>query len=596
MSKKTPIKYTSRDFNSIKQDLVEHAKRYYPENYNDFNESSFGSMMLDAVSYVGDIMSFYLDYQVNESFLETSLEPNNIRRMARRYGYKYVGAPAAYGTATFYVLIAAAASGLGPDRSYIPLMRAGSKFKSSGGEIFLLTEDVDFANAKNETVAARFNDTTGKPTYYAIRAHGQVRSGTYYSTEVPVGTFERNRKVYVGDVYVNSIESVVDSEGHPYYQVDTLSQDVVYMEVVNQTAQADGVPSIMKPFKVPRRYTVMQDETGTWLQFGFGSDSEETVQNIADPSQVALKMTGKNYITDSSFDPNDLLDTGKLGVSPANTTLKIIYGRNASTNIGVSANQLNSVVEMKSTFPTTGLSNALKTGVISSLEVTNDEAISSESRLPSPEETKIRAYGSYASQNRAVTRNDYEALVYLMPKKFGSVKRAAVINDPSSTSRKLSLYVISDDGNGNFTSTNAAIKNNLKVWLNKNRMLNDAIEIVDTKIVNLAFDYIITIDPSYDKYGVMAAVNKKIQSDFLNEKMFIGEPLYISKLYQLINGVSGVIDTKSIKFTTKNSGQYSSVLVSIDDLYSADGSYLKAPKNVVFEIKFPTTDIRGSVQ
>jgi hypothetical protein len=596
MSKKTPIKYTSRDFNSIKQDLVEHAKRYYPENYNDFNESSFGSMMLDAVSYVGDIMSFYLDYQVNESFLETALEPNNVRRLARRYGYKYVGAPAAFGTATFYVLIPAATSGLGPDRNYIPVMRTGSKFKSSGGEIFLLTEDVDFADAKNETVAARFNDNTGKPTYYAIRAHGQVRSGTFYSSEIPVGTFERNRKVYVGDVFVNSIESVVDSEGHPYYQVDALSQDVVYVEVVNQTAQADGVPSIMKPFKVPRRYIVIQDDSGTWLQFGFGSDSEETVQNIADPSSVALKMTGKNYITDSSFDPNDLLDTGKLGVSPADTTLKVIYGRNATTNIGVSATQLNAVVNMKYSFPNTGLSSALKTGVISSLEVTNDEAITSETRLPSPEETKIRAYGAHASQNRAVTRNDYEALVYLMPKKFGSIKRASVVNDPSSASRKLSLYVISDDGNDNFATTNSAVKNNLKVWLNKNRMLNDAVEIVDAKIINLAFDYTVTVDPSYDKYGVMAAVNKKIQSDFLNEKMFIGEPLYISKLYQLINGVSGVIDTKSIKFNTKHSGQYSSVTVNINDLYSNDGSYLKAPKNVVFEIKFPSTDIRGSVQ
>ena len=63
-----PIKYTSRDFESIKRDLVEHAKRYYPDNYKDFSENSFGSLMLDTVSYVGDILSFYLDYAVNESF------------------------------------------------------------------------------------------------------------------------------------------------------------------------------------------------------------------------------------------------------------------------------------------------------------------------------------------------------------------------------------------------------------------------------------------------------------------------------------------------------------------------------------------------
>ena len=107
MSKKRIIDYTSRDFNSIKQDLVEHAKRYYPENYKDFNKSSFGSMMLDAVSYVGDMLSFYLDYQVNESMLDTALEQANVRRIANRYGYKYYGTPAAYGTATFYVLVPA---------------------------------------------------------------------------------------------------------------------------------------------------------------------------------------------------------------------------------------------------------------------------------------------------------------------------------------------------------------------------------------------------------------------------------------------------------------------------------------------------------
>ena len=83
MSRKiVPIKYTSREFNSIKRDLTEYAKRYYPDSFQDFNEASFGALMLDTVAYVGDVLSFYLDYQANESFLDTAVEYNNIIRLS----------------------------------------------------------------------------------------------------------------------------------------------------------------------------------------------------------------------------------------------------------------------------------------------------------------------------------------------------------------------------------------------------------------------------------------------------------------------------------------------------------------------------------
>ena len=596
MSKTTPIKYTSRNFESIKQDLVDHAKRYYPDNFNDFNESSFGSLMLDAVAYVGDVMSFYLDYQINESYLETALEPNNIRRLARNMGYNYIGSPAAFGTATFFILVPAATSGLGPDLNYVPTILNGSRFRSTGGEIFSLTEDVNFGDNKNETVAARFNNTTGKPSFYAIKAHGQVKSGDLFVTEVDVGAFERNRRIRVGDVFINSIRSVTDSEGHVYYQVNNLSQDVIYIESVNANATTDRARSIMKPFKVPRRFVVEQDSSGTFLQFGFGSDSEVTVENIADPSTVVLQMESKNYISDSSFDPNKLLNTNKLGVSPSNTTLRIVYGRNSKSNISVGIGQLSRVENVRHIFGTNNLTNSISNDVIASLEVTNEDIIAAETRLPTTEETKIRAYGAQAAQNRAVTKNDYEALAYLMPRNFGSVKRASIVNDPSSASRKLSLYVVSEDANGNLVLASNVVKTNLKVWLNNNRMLNDSIEITDVKIVNLGMDYTITVDPNFDKFGVLSAVNDMIKNNFLNQKFFIGEPLYISKLYQMINGVSGVIDTKRVVFSVLNTGRHSSVSVNIDDLYSADGSVLQAPKNVIFEIKFPDTDVRGSVQ
>ena len=353
----------------------------------------------------------------------------------------------------------------------------------------------------------------------------------------------------------------------------------------------------MKPYKVPRRFVVEQNSGGTFLQFGFGSDDEGIVSDVVDPGSVALKMNGKNYISDTSFDPNNLLQTNKLGISPSNTSLRIVYGKNSFRNVGVASGQLNVIMTSTLEFPDESIiTTSLVREVRSSLEVSNESPIFAETRAPSTTEVKTRAYGIYAAQNRAVTRNDYEAMVYMMPKSFGSVKRASIINDISSTNRKLSLYIASENQRGHLTSTHDTVKNNLVTWLNKNRMLNDAIDIYDTKIINVGMSYIITVDPQYDKFGVLANVNAEIKKNFTNDKMFIGEPLYISKLYQIINNVDGVIDTKKVNFNVKSSTKYAPTVIDIQELYSDDGSYLKTPKNAILEIKYPDTDIRGSVQ
>jgi hypothetical protein len=219
--KKILVNYTNRDFNSIKRDLEEHARRYYPDTYKDFSENSLGSYILDTVSYVGDMLSFYLDYQVNESFLETAVEYENVRRLARNTGYRFTGRPAAFGMATFYVIIPANTSGLGPDRSLIPILKTGTEVRATTGTTFVLTEDVDFGNAKNEVVAARFNTTTGKPSSYAIRAQGQVKSTVLYRATFDVGAYARFSRIQIGPSSIAEIKSVVDSEGHDYYQVGT---------------------------------------------------------------------------------------------------------------------------------------------------------------------------------------------------------------------------------------------------------------------------------------------------------------------------------------------------------------------------------------
>ena len=594
MKNKKLIRYTSRDFDSIKADLIDHAKRYYPNSYNDFREGSFGSLMFDSVAYVGDVLSFYLDYQVNESFLETSIEYDNVRRHAKRYGYDFYGRPSAFGILTFYVLVPAAASGLGPDPDYLVRIKTGTKVSATTGATFMLTEDVDFSDPKNEVVVARVNETTGRPTFYAVRGTGQVKSGTLFRTNVNIGSFERFKRIRIGPSSINEIISVYDSEGHRYYQVDYLSQNTIFMEVTNKNSANDGVRSIIKPFVAARRFVIEQDSTGTYMVFGFGSDDEASLNiNVADPSSAAIKLTGKNYITDRAFDPTKLLDTNKLGVAPQNTTLTIVYGANDADQINVPANAINSVKELVYEFPDDSrISSALVRSVINSIEVTNDKRVVGNTATPSTDEIRIRSYGAYASQNRTVTREDYESYVYLMPPKFGSIKRASVINDPSSSNRRLSLYVASVDNSGNLVLANDTLKQNTKTWLNANKMLNDSIDIYDPYIINIGFTFYVSVDSSYDKQSVLNNCFSSLSTMF-TEKMYIGEPLYISKIYKELNKVDGVIDAQNVVFNVKNTANYASSPISLQELVSNDGTYLNTPKNAILELKFPNLDIRG---
>ena len=592
--KKVLVNYTNRDFNSIKRDLEEHAKRYYPESYKDFSENSFGSYILDTVSYVGDMLSFYLDYQVNESFLETAVEYENVRRHVQNSGYKHTARPAIFGMATFYVIVPASISGIGPNVELIPILKAGTELSSEAGTTFVLIEDVDFANPKNEVVSARFSNETGKPTDYAIRAHGQVKSTVLYRNTIDIGPFTRFKKIRVGPPGIAEITSVRDSNGHEYHEVEHLAQDVVYINTTNPNAASDGVPQIIKPKIIPRRYVVVQDDTGTYIQFGYGSDDNITTTDIAEPSQVSIKMTGKPFITDYAFDPTQLLDTNTLGVAPSNTTLTVIFSQNESDEVSVAAGALNSVSVSSMVFPNdVGSASNLQSSVRSSLEVSNEETIVGNTSLPTSEELRYRTYAAKAAQMRSVTRNDYEAYIYMMPANFGSVKRASVINDPSSTNRRLSIYVISEDSSFNLVGSNSTLKENIKQWLNKNKMLNDNIDIYDAKILNIGFDYEIIVDPTRDKVEVLNSVQRKLLRE-LSGKMYIGEPFYLTNIYNIINKVDGVVDTTSVKPTIQSGTDYASAPIGIDDMKSLDGTYLKAPKNVIFEIKFFNSDIRGS--
>ena len=427
-AKQTPVKYTSREYASIRTDLIEHAKRYYPDTFQDFSEASFGSLMLDTVAYVGDMLSFYVDYQANESFLDTALEYNNIIKLGRQVGYKFQQAAASSGIVAFFIVAPANSDGAGVDDKYLPVLKKGSIVAGKHGNQYTLVEDISFANPKNEIVVGEVNQATGVPTSYAIKAYGTVISGLVAQQTLAIGEFERFLRIGLASSHITEVVRVFDAAGHEYYEVDYLSQDVIYREVTNTAPTGTEVPSLIKPFVVPRRFLTFQERGKTFLQFGYGSEDElDNAERALDSSNITLDLHGKNYVTDQSFDPAKLISTDKLGVGPSNTVLTIVYRVNTNRTTNASAGSITEVSRPTIVFPTKQAINAIQTRkIIASLEAFNEDPIIGSAALPSTTELKERIRGSFASQNRAVTKQDYITMVYQMPSQFGSIKRCTI--------------------------------------------------------------------------------------------------------------------------------------------------------------------------
>lgn len=590
-----PISYTNREFETIREDLMQIAERFYPDTFQDFSEASFGSMMLDAVAYVGDQLNFYLDYNVNESFLDTSYSLQNIARHGRILGYKNPGRPSTYGEVAVYIEIPASTSGLGPDSKYLPILRRGTRFTSKQGVSYLLTESMDFSDPKFPIVVSQVSDDTGTPTYYAIKGYGNVVSGKFGQQKVTIGAYEKYKKIKIkGGNNIAEIISVVDTEGNKYFEVENLSQDLVYQEIPNNNYKNDNVPSVIKPMLVSRKFVVVRSNNELTLQFGSGEQSSDEL--IAEPQAVALDIFGKDYVTDTTFDPTRLSKNTNYGVVPVNTKLSVSYRTISPTNSNASVASINKVSSPLVDFKNKEtLSNSVIGTVITSMEVTNEQQIVGNVTYPSATEYKQRIFDTFPTQNRAVTQADYENIAYRMPAKFGSIKRCSTQKDPDSLKRNLNMYVISEDSFGKLTETNAIIKSNLKTWLNQYRMLNDTIDILDPYIINLGIEFVVSTLPSANVDTVIQQCVSRLQKRY-SSGFYIGEHFQISDIYSELKQIREVLDVTNVKVSNKIGINYSNVKFSINKNLSPAGNSILCPKNAIFEIKYFQTDIKGKTR
>jgi hypothetical protein len=592
------INYLSRDFQSIKADLIDYAKRYYPDSFQDFTDAGFGALMLDATSYIGDILSFYLDYQANESFLATAIEYENILKHGATMGYAHQGARATYGFVTLYIMVPVNSNSTGPDTDYMPTLKAGSTFSSTNAAQFALLEDVDFADPANEIVIAKTNSSTGAPTYFAVKASGPVVSGQSRTKLFEnLGDFVKFRRLSLRGNNITEIISVTDAEGHQYYEVENLAQNVIYAPLSNNDTNTNvQAPNILKPVIVPRRYRVERDRFTTDIIFGYGSDSELSSVSFANPRDIVLDLHSKTYVTDTAMDPSILIKTDKFGVGPSNTDMLVTYRANTANNSNAAASTVTQVGNALLVFANrvTLLSHKML-AVKNSLEVSNEKPIQGDISPPNITELRELIQGTYSAQNRIVTAEDYKALIYSMPSRFGGISRCTIMQDVDSNVRNINIYVISRSSNGYLETTNEVLKQNIKTYISSKRMINDAVDLLDAKIVNLGLEFEVITTLGSRKSAVLQRGIGALETYF-NGIYDIGEDFSISDIYSILNAVPGVVDTTSVTVTQQTGVGYATTRFNVKNETTTDGRFVKAPKNVIFEVKYPSSDIRGTAK
>jgi hypothetical protein len=597
--------YLNRDFDSFRAELLRYATTYYPDRMQDYSEGSLGSMFNDLASYVGDVMSFYLDHQFNELNLETAVEPNNIERQIRLAGVKITGAAPAICNVDFSIKVESELfdGSYRPKNDYLPIVRSKTKLQASNGVIFELLEDLNFADV-DETGALVANvqvstaDSSGNPLTYILTRSGICSSGETVQENVTIpNTFVPFRTVTLSRNNVSEILKVIDSDLNEYYEVTSLSNDVVFKRVVNTGEDSESVPDALLITPAPYRFATRTSLNTAQTTLVFGSGRADTLDDdiLPDPSEIAIPLYGdRKTFSRVALDPNALLNTTSLGVSPVNTTLTITYRAGGGLNNNVASRTIRTISSLLTSFnqnvPQTKIAQ-----IRASLEVNNLEVAKGGEDIPTIDELRSIALNYRNAQSRIVTKQDLVSRVYTMPSNFGRVYRVGVRSSPVNP-LATQLFIVSRDVDGYLVTSPDTLKRNLAKYLNQFRLTSDAIDILDSQVVNYQFYYTAVLDQRVDKTVIIASLNSKI-SNYLAIKNFqIDQPIVISDIINLILNQDGVISLEKYKFdnviNTVSDRQYSNIAYNLTR--NTQRGIIKPPAGGIFELRYPDFDIIGN--
>jgi hypothetical protein len=621
MANTKAVQYLNKDFDSLKAQLINFAKTYYPNTYNDFTDASPGMMLIEMASYVGDILSFYTDNQIQENFLQFAKQRKNLLAIAYNFGYRPKVTSAASVEVTVFQSVPSTLSNnqYVPDFSYSLVLEEGTQLQSTIGNVaFYIDNKIDFSNSGSSptNISVLNYDIQGNPLFYLLQKTAKATAGALTTTTFTFGNPERFPTVTLTDTNIISLIGAVDSDNNKWYEVPYLAQDTIFEEVENTATNdpnlsqfSDTTPYLLKLKKVPRRFVSrFKTNNSLELQFGPGVSSGADEEIIPNPDNIGLGLPyGVNKMM-TAWDPSNFLYTQTYGISPSNTTLTVTYLKGGGATSNIPSNTLTKRIGGNTTFAGTGLDPTMQTTVLNSLAFTNDSAAVGGGDGDTNEEIRQNSLAMYPTQLRTITADDYIIRTLSLPSKFGLISKAYPTQDmgisvnyptdllATQNPNAISLYILSKNTSNNLTVSSLALKQNLKTFLSEYRMLTDGVTIKDAFIINIGVNFDIIVRPNYNGKLVLNNCLNVLQSYFNIDKWQINQPIILSDIYSNLDQVDGVQTVQNIEIINKagtNSGysQYSY------DIKGATINKIIYPSldPSIFEVKNLTSDIQGRV-
>jgi hypothetical protein len=603
------IKYLNQDFSGFRTNLINYSQTYFPTTYTDFSATSPGVMFMEMAAYVGDVLTYYLNNQVQENFLQYSRQTSNIYDLAYMFGYK----PKATGLATteldFYQeLPAKTVDGKKvPDYDYALSIGENAEVSANiGNQKFIVEDSIDFtvSSSLDPTVVKIAQLSSGEPSYFLLKKTRKATSGTINRkefsfsnpTEFPTVTLEGNSIANIIDIF--------DEDGNQYYEVDHLAQDMVFDSIRNTNVndpnsyQNQDTPYILKTKQVQRRFaTRLLSENTIQIQFGSGNPEVNDENITPNPSNVGIGLPFEKSKLTTAYSPTNFIFTNSYGIAPSNTTLTVRYLTGGGVASNVDSNVLTQLNNSSVKFLKTNLDTTTANYIFGTVSVNNPNAATGGKDGDTIEEIRQNSISNYSSQLRNVTADDYLVRALSMPSKYGVIARAYTqkpnIEDYLSS---LDIYVLSFNSNKELQQTSSALKNNLKTYLNQYRMIGDTISIKDAFVINIGCNFEIITLPNFNNNEVLIRCIAALKEYFDIKNWQINQPIILKDIQVLLDNIDGVQTVKKVEIVNKagtNSG-YSKYAYDIEGATQNRVIYPSLDPSI-FELKYLNQDIKGKV-
>ena len=604
------INYINKEFPEFRNQLINYSQTYFPLTYTDFTETSPGMMFIEQAAYVSDVLSFYLDNQIQENFMQYARQNDNLYDLAYMYGYKPKATGLSTTTIEFFQQVPAVQieNIYQPDYDYCVTIPTNTIITTQTATPvdFTIENEIDFAvsNSNDPTDVTVAQVSSGQPSFYLLRKTRKGFSGKINSETFDFTSPQEFQTVTLSSPNIAGIIDVIDSDGNKWYEVDYLAQDLVYDSLRNtninspNTFEDTDTPFLLQTKNVQNRFaTRFLSPTKLQIQFGSGNPLNTTEDVIPNSMNVGLGLPFEQNKLTSAYSPTNFIFTNTYGVSPTNTTLTVRYYTGGGVQSNVLSNTINSLNNTNITFNKGGLDTNTSNYIFNTISANNILAASGGQDGDTIEELRNNSISQFATQMRNVTADDYLVRSLSMPAKYGIISKAFTQKpNAEDANTTLDLYVLTNNINNKLTTASDSLKNNLRTYINQYRMIGDTISIKDAFIINFGIQFEVITYPNFNSNEVIERCILVLQDYFLIDKWQINQPIVTSTLNVLLDALEGVQTVRSITFNNiaGTTSGYSPWAYDMDGA-NQNGTIFPSLDPSIFELKYPNVDIKGRV-